>query len=295
MVVKVWRWLTGGVILCCVSITANAQRPLTIETEVPRLRPAVERVVEEFRSSVSSHFDFVEWSGVEIFAVKDASALERRRIELGLSQPPKWAFGVCWPARRIIIIRLDGALSTIKETLVHELVHLVFGRGFERTQVPAWFSEGVAQMLERGFGAGRSAPDIEFQRRGNPLSLVELTLSFPDHGGRAQRAYAQAEAMTWFIRDELGTDRFDALIKRLNLDTQTFPQVFEQTLGYDLETFEFKFSDTMQVQRWWHELFRETTLFTMMGLLLVVGAVRKRRQMFEQLKKLRRQEDLNPD
>ena len=182
-----------------------------------------------------------------------------------------------------------------KETLVHELVHLIFGGGFERTQVPVWFSEGVAQMLERGFDASRSAPNIELQRRGAPLSLSELTVRFPDHGARAQRAYAQAEAMTWFIRDELGSDRFDALIEDLNVGSQTFPQVFEQTLGYGLETFEVKFSDTMQVQRWWHELFRETTLFTMMGLLLAVGAVRRRRQMFAQLNKLRRQEDLNPD
>jgi hypothetical protein len=295
MAFRVWRWLTFLVVLCGVSTTLNAAAPLTIEIEVPRLGPAVERVVRDFRTSVSSHFDFVVWEGVAIFAVKDAAGLESRRVQLGLSRPPDWAFGVCWPARRVIIIRLDGSLSTIKETLVHELVHLIFGSGFERSKVPVWFSEGIAQMLERGFEAVRGAPDIERQRRGQPLSLTDLTARFPNHGARAQRAYAQAEAMTWFIRDELGADKFDGFIKTLNVDGRPFSEVFKQTLGYDLRVFETKFIKTMQVERWWHELFRETTLFTIMGGLLVVGGVRRRRQMFAQLKKLRRQEDLNPD
>ncbi len=278
-----------------VSVSFKVSAALTITAEVPRLKPALEQVLKTFRENAAEHFDFIKWEGVSIFGVKSAQALERRRIELGLSKPPSWAFGVCWPAQKIIILRLDGPLRTIEETLVHELVHLVFGTGFSRSKVPIWFSEGLAQMLERGLGAVRSRPDAALQQRGTPLSLRNLTERFPNHGARAQRAYVQAEAMTWFIRDEIGGARFNHLIKTLHQDEAPFEAVFETIVGYGLDTFESKFVDAVQVQRWWHELFRETTLFTLTGLLLVFGGIRRRRQMFTQLRQLRRKEELNGD
>ncbi len=295
MAVKVRRWLMLSTFVLTILASFQVNAALTIMSEVPRLKPVLEKVVGDFRDNASEHFDFIQWEGVSIYGVKNTQSLEKRRIALGLSKPPGWAFGVCWPAQRVIILRLDGPLRTIEETLIHELVHLVFGTGFNRSQVPVWFSEGLAQMLERGLGAVRGRPDVELQQRGIPLSLADLTNRFPNHNARAQRAYVQAEAMTWFIRDEVGAARFNELIKTLHQDRHPFKTVVEAALGYGLDTFESKFVEAVQVQRWWHELFRETTLFTITGLLLVFGGIKRRRQMFAQLRKLRRQEELNKD
>ena len=213
MNVSVRRWVTTLIFIACAVLPCVVTATVRIESEVPRLRAALEGVVSRFQTDVERHFSFVGWDGVSVHGVEDQRALEKKRLALGLSKPPSWAFGVCYPASKVVILRLDGSIEEIERTLVHELVHLVFGVGFGSSEVPAWFSEGVAQMFEQGLNGDRRDTLNHSRLRGPPIALEDLTHRFPHHGARAQHAYVQAEQMTWFIHDELGRDLFRALIR----------------------------------------------------------------------------------
>ena len=266
-----------------------------VESEIPRLHAALERVVLRFRMDVNQHFEFVHWDEVTVYGVENERALEEKRLALGLGKPPSWAFGVCYPASKVVIIRLDGPMQEIERTLVHELVHLIFGVGFNSSDVPSWFSEGVAQMFEGGLTSDGRERFKQPRLRGPPMPLDSLTGQFPDHGSLAQHAYLQAEQMTWFIHDELGRERFVLLIRSVVVEGLLFERAFESFLGYPLSEFEAKFVSNTQTEEWWHELFREPTLFTFTGILLILGGFRRRKDVLNRIRRLRTLEDAEKD
>ena len=158
-------------------------------------------------------------------------------------------------------------------------------------RTPLWFSEGVAQLLERGLDA-RRAPLSE-QRRGwgRAIALTDLTSSFPHWGAKAERAYLQSEAMIWFLYDELGRADFLELLSALHRPGVRFEHVFESTCGYSVTEFESRFLDKSQFSRWWHELFRDSSLLGFTGVLLAFAAFRNRRKQKARLAHLRESEE----
>ncbi|MGB0647367.1 MAG: peptidase MA family metallohydrolase, partial [Bradymonadia bacterium] len=175
MVVSVGRWIATLIFIMCSCLPCFVGATVQIESEVPRLRTALEGVVSRFQTDVDQHFSFVQWHGVSVYGVENQKSLEQKRLALGLGKPPTWAFGVCYPASKVIIIRLDGAMEEIERTLVHELVHLIFGVGFSSSEVPSWFSEGVAQMFEQGLTTERRDTLNQVRTRGPPIALEDLT------------------------------------------------------------------------------------------------------------------------
>ena len=150
-------------------------------------------------------------------------------------------------------------------------------------------------MFEQGLNGDRRDTLNHSRLRGPPIALEDLTHRFPHHGARAQYAYVQAEQMTWFIHDELGRERFRALIRSLLVEELRFERAFESFLGYPLSDFEKKFVDSPLTEKWWHELFREPVLFTFTGILLVIGGFRRRQDVLARIRRLRKLEDAEDD
>ena len=290
------RWWKIGILcllafLCAPTIEART----IVHTKRANKAKTLTEAADRFRHDLQQLFPFVRDGDLHLYTAKDSAHLLALSKSLSLSTPPSWAFGVCWPSRRVIILRLDASPETVRQTLLHEIVHLEFGSGLSRAQTPLWFSEGVAQLLERGLDAKR--PPLTKQQRGwgRAIALTELTDRFPHWGAKAERAYAQSEAMVWFLYDERGRVDFIKFLSALHNPDARFETAFEHAYGYTVQEFEGRFLEKSQFARWWHELFRDSTLLGFAGLLLIVAAVRSRRKQRQKLARLRDIEELEQE
>ena len=178
----------------------------------------------------------------------------------------------------------------LRQTLFHELVHLELGRGLSKAKAPLWFREGLAQLLERGIDATRPPLSQQMRGWGQAIPIDSLTEHFPHWGAKAERAYAQSEAMVRFLYDEMNREGFLAFVGAMQLGSVPFETLLRQRYGYSSAQFEERFLAKAQFNRWWHELFRDSTLLGMAGILLAFAAVRSRRRQRVRLNEMRRDE-----
>lgn len=266
-----------------------------VHSEDPIITRTFTEITKQFRDELRGAFPFVSEGPLDLYTVTNAKEMQRLSKALKLSNPPNWAFGVCWPSRRVIMLRLDGPMEVLRHTLLHEIVHLEFGVGLAASKTPLWFSEGVAQLLERGIKLQR--PPLSQQRRGwgEAIALSELTNRFPHWGSQAQRAYAQSEAMVWYLYDEVGHERFVKLLAELQAQSASFNEAFQTAYGGTIDEFESRFLETSQFNQWWHELFRDYTLLGFAGILLAIAGIRSRLQQRKRLTAMKYREALEDE
>ncbi len=115
------------------------------------------------------------------------------------------------PNKRLIVVdytRMNEAPFTLEVTLKHELCHLLLHRYMEKTELPKWLDEGIAQWISGGI------PEIVTPRRpsmitqaafaGNLPPLESLVRSFPMDDQRLALAYEQSRSMVEYIIDNYG-------------------------------------------------------------------------------------------
>ena len=130
-------------------------------------------------------------------------------------------------------------------TLWHEIAHS-FHIGVSDSNVPRWFSEGLAVHEQRkadsGWGHQAGVSFVRSLASGDlrPVSELDRGFSSPRHPGEVRDSYYQASLVFEVIEDRYG---FPAIVEMLHAyrDGANNAEAFERALGVDLDDFDRDF------------------------------------------------------
>jgi hypothetical protein len=98
------------------------------------------------------------------------------------------------------------ALIDLGQSIPHELSHLLLYRmaGANYEDVPLWFDEGLATLMESSPNLGYEDVLQQAVAANSTIPLAELCQSWPAGEAQARLAYAQSVSVVRFIRSEYG-------------------------------------------------------------------------------------------
>ncbi len=137
-------------------------------------------------------------------------------------------------------------------TLWHEIAH-TFHIGVSNSEVPRWFSEGLAVHEQRkadaGWGHQAGVSFVASLAAGQlrPVSELDRGFSSPRHPGEVRDSYYQSSLVFEVIEERHG---FPAIVAMLHAyrDGATNEEAFERALGVDLEDFDRDFEDFLKAR-----------------------------------------------
>lgn len=296
------RFLLGLCLLLCLVPPAAAQDPTPLRhqlTDPPAriraeasLQGAIDRVTATWPESaprVAAGLGLTDPAPVDIVLLTDATF---RRWSRGLI--PEWGAGYAsWPTGPIVLAVGRPGPKTLEEVLRHELSHVYVGQRIARTGLPRWFVEGVAQ---RQSGEWRFLDTVSMVRTagmGGMPSLAEIGGRFPASGPRASLAY---QLSLYAITDLEG--RLEAREPlRLMVDTiaarGSFEIAFRELFGMGSLDYSRQLHESMEVRYGWiFVVANATSLFTLGGLVLTLGAARAYRRKRSRMAEMEREEAL---
>ena len=164
---------------------------------------------------------------------------------------PRWAAGLTFPFRRIIIVRLDRLNSPafpggFREVVRHELVHLVMG-GMEREafyRLQWWFHEGTAQVLSSSRLFLREAELGDLAAAGRLRSIERLGIEENPSRRATDLAYQEAYSFADYLEGRLG-ERVFARIIAAAAGAEDFNQAFLVGTGYSYITLEEEWKELL--------------------------------------------------
>ena len=168
---------------------------------------------------------------------------------------PRWAAGVAFPFRRVLVVRLDRLSfapgGSFHVVLRHELVHLVMGALGPETfrKLPWWFHEGTAQVLS-GLPFFSQEEDLGALIQLDILPYLKDLGKEEDRGSRAtDLAYLAAFSFASFLEDRLGDDVF-ARIAKAQRKAPDFNRAFLDATGFSYVTMEAQWRTLLLSQPW---------------------------------------------
>lgn len=153
-----------------------------------------------------------------------------------ISKLPEWAIGIFDGKMRLKVDEVQSAPSQVRDLLFHEYTHAVLAMNVKQ-KVPAWFHEGMAQLMEPQF---KESPREQAQMREalarNQLDFASLQNSFKDieSKGAAENAYLLSKYFLAFLNRKHGHDKLTAWIKRMAAD-EKFEDAFKSVYGNSLD------------------------------------------------------------
>ncbi|MEZ4388293.1 MAG: hypothetical protein R3D98_12100 [Candidatus Krumholzibacteriia bacterium] len=188
---------------------------------------------------------------------------------------PDWGVGVALPPGKLVAVDHER-ISTVGPgpvtVFMHEMTHALLYQAAGAAQLPTWLHEGAAM---RASGEWRVADSVAVVLGGHVPSLASLAGAFPRGGAGAQTAYRTSLAAVTFLERRHGPGalpRIVAAARRLG----DFERGFEAATGETADRFSREFDGSMRRRFGWVLLlFRWPTMFVILAVLFMVGAVRK--------------------
>ncbi len=133
------------------------------------------------------------------------------------SASPRWVSGFANPAGGSAIVVADpgtpDALTRIARDIPHELMHLLSAESGGQVQsMPAWLSEGLAQLNEPAPDPDDAAVLEAARANGTLQALADYCAPFPADGASTRLAYAHSAAVVRYIRNQYGVARLSELL-----------------------------------------------------------------------------------
>jgi len=185
------------------------------------------------------------------------------------------AAGADWLA--IDVQRLKAVGQNLELVLMHEFAHCLIEQGAgSRSHIPSWFHEAVAQHVADEWRVrdtmslilGGGVPDLRTMQRGNTNSDV---------------FYRTSLLAAMRLEEQYGDDVFREIILAMRSST-TFEGAFARATGESFGAFALQFNDAVRLRYGWLFLItRWPTLFVVLSLVFLVGAILKRRRNLAQL------------
>jgi len=121
--------------------------------------------------------------------------------------------GFAVPGRHLIVIDYSKTGNTpfdLRDTLAHELGHLLLHDRISNNRLPRWLDEGIAQWASGGKADILNPGGREILKRaaisGNLIDLADLTSSFPRQDRQLLLAYEESRSLIEYIAGEHGED-----------------------------------------------------------------------------------------
>ncbi|MGI8904879.1 MAG: peptidase MA family metallohydrolase [Candidatus Sumerlaeaceae bacterium] len=153
-----------------------------------------------------------------------------------IAKLPEWAIGIFDGKMRLKVDEVQSAPSQVKDLLFHEYTHAVLAMNVKQ-KVPAWFHEGLAQLMEPQF---RENPREQAQMRDalarNQLDFASLQNSFKDieSKGDAENAYLLSKYFLAFLNRKYGHEKLTNWIKNIAAE-EKFEEAFKSVYGLALK------------------------------------------------------------
>lgn len=153
-----------------------------------------------------------------------------------IAKLPEWAIGIFDGKMRLKVDEVQSAPSQVKDLLFHEYTHAVLAMNVKQ-KVPAWFHEGLAQLMEPQF---KENPREQAQMRDalarNQLDFASLQNSFKDieSKGQAENAYLLSKYFLAYLNRKYGHEKLTEWIKRMTAD-EKFEDAFKNVYGLPLK------------------------------------------------------------
>ena len=213
------------------------------ESEADLLGPYMEHVAERAWREMSERYGYAPAEPIRVEVYPRHADFSVRTVglvgigALGVSFGP--ALAMDSPAAR------DRGDFNWASTLWHEIAHS-FHIGVSNSEVPRWFSEGLAVHEQRkadpGWGHQAGVSFVRSLAAGDlrPVSELDRGFSNPRHPGEVRDSYYQASLVFEVIEDRYG---FPAIVEMLHAyrDGATNRGAFERALGVDLDDFDRDF------------------------------------------------------
>jgi len=231
-----------------------------------------------------------DWGGVTEVRLGYGRS-EYEALAVGGERPPSWAVALAWPDQNIVLVEAHSLVQGDgQQTLRHELAHVALGqlgKGW-----PRWFQEGLAQELtgERKYRLSEYATLARAVRQDRVFRFDDLAAGFPARPDDVEIAYAQSAAFVAFLHERYGADVFGRLIDGVGLGQPfetAFARAFHSSLSHEERLFKDELPSRYPI---WPIVTGGTTLWAMIGVLLVVAWARKRRDVARHRDEQARQE-----
>ncbi|MBX7244696.1 MAG: tetratricopeptide repeat protein [Candidatus Sumerlaeaceae bacterium] len=153
-----------------------------------------------------------------------------------ISRLPEWAIGIFDGKLRLKVDDLQSAPSQVKDLLFHEYTHAVLAMNIKQ-KVPAWFHEGMAQMMEPQFAENpREQAQMRDALARTRLDFNVLKDSFKDITSKteAETAYLLSKYFLSYLNTKYGHEKLMDWVARMTKDEE-FEKSFQAVYGLPLE------------------------------------------------------------
>lgn len=149
---------------------------------------------------------------------------------------PEWAIGIFDGKMRLRVDELQSAPELVRDLIFHEYTHAVLAMNIKQ-EVPAWFHEGMAQLMEPQFRENtREREQVKMALVRHQISFDKLQDSFKEltDKGEAENAYLMSKYFLTHLNRKYGHDKLREWIKLLTKEDKfaaAFEQVYKVPLG----------------------------------------------------------------
>lgn len=198
-------------------------------------QPIHHRFVEAFQGTFEDAYReaaqvFAYTGDLRVQVFLTSSAEEFRSLTRG--RIPDWGRGCAFPDQRVIVLKaFEEDQRSIRETISHELSHVMLHQAVGGQPIPRWFDEGVAMWQAKEWRIGQSmrmAEAVVFHRVIS-LGEIEHVLSF--NTSKAQLAYVESFLSTLFLLQMGGRDVLQRMVKAME-EGQSFERALYRVTGY---------------------------------------------------------------
>ncbi len=215
------------------------------ESEAELLAPYMEAVAERAYAEMSERYGYAPEEPIRVEVYPRHADFSVRTVglvgigALGVSFGP--ALAIDSPAAR------GRGEFNWASTLWHEIAHS-FHIGVSDSEVPRWFSEGLAvheqRLADAGWGHQAGVSFVRSLASGElrPVSELDKGFSSPRHPGEVRDSYYQSSLVFEVIEERHGFPAIVAMLRAYR-DGASNEEAFERALGVRLEDFDADFED----------------------------------------------------
>jgi tetratricopeptide (TPR) repeat protein len=153
-----------------------------------------------------------------------------------VSALPDWASGIYDGKMRLKVEDMQNTPAQVRDLLFHEYTHALLAMNI-RQQVPAWFHEGLAQLMEPQFAQSeREQKRVRAALTDGKLTFQALRESFRDFHTKAEaeQAYLLSKYFLASLRQRYGAAKLREWLARMANDDK-FEDAFEKVYGLPLQ------------------------------------------------------------
>ncbi len=179
---------------------------------------------------------------------------DKEHFEKMSGSPLVSAFAV--PRQHTVVMLVSRAASdsyVLRETLEHELCHLVLHAHIDPEILPKWLDEGICQWLSGSLGeilAGQGLVTSGINLAHHPIPLQQLTKTFPADRRALLKAYEASRLFVEFLRSRYSGNGLLRLLDHLK-GGQEIEAAMLEVFSNSLENLESEWLDGLQSRKLW--------------------------------------------